>query len=285
MVSRFIGIGAQKCASSWMHEILVDHPQVAMPAVKEVDYFSYRFELGHRWYASHFPLNEGVVTRGEISPSYFHEAAVTARAHAFDPQMKILVSLRDPVERALSQHRHLARLGFLPPDDMSFESALSSNPTYVEQGQYHRHLSRWIEAFGRDRVHVVLMDDVWVNPVAVAMGLYNFLGVDPAHRSAALGERSNVSYVARSRQMDRAVGLARGTIRRMGLGNIWTTLGDSGLRRIYRALNRQPGHAVLPPPKPQTLLRLREGFAGEVVLLAKLLGRDLSAWLPASSAS
>lgn len=280
MLQRFIGIGAQKCASSWMHEILADHPQVVVPDVKELDYFSYRYENGHRWYASRFRVSEGARALGEISPSYFHEPAAVERAHAFDQDMKILVSLRDPVERALSQHRHLARLGLLPPDDLTFESALAVNPTYIEQGLYHRHLSRWIDAFGRSQVHVVLMEDVRARPADVSESLYAFLGLDTTHRAAALDQRSNASYIARSRALDRTVGLARGTIRRMGLGKVWTTLGDSGLRRAYRAANRRAADGVLPAPAPETLSHLRAQFAPEIEALAPLIGRDLSAWLP-----
>lgn len=280
MTERFIGIGAQKCASSWMHDILADHPQVGVPATKELDFFSHRHEFGYRWYEGQFPHSAALRMRGEISPSYFHEPAATARAQDYDRSMRILVSLRDPVERALSQHRHLARLGLLPPDDLTFETALANNPTYVDQGRYFAHLSRWIDTFGPERVHVVLMEDIRQDPAAVARHLYQFLGVDDTHQPAALRETSNPSYVPRSRALELSVRLVRGGIQRLGLGGAWKRVGDSGLRGAYRSLNRRRSEDVLPPPAPTTLDELRERMAPDLEKLSRLIRRDLSTWMP-----
>lgn len=279
MLQRFIGIGAQKCASSWMHDILADHPQVDVASTKEVDFFSHRYELGLRWYEGQFVPHDASTVRGEISPSYFHEPSATERALAYDPSLKILASLRDPVERALSQHRHLARLGLLPADDLRFETALATNPTYVEQGLYHRHLARWIQAFGRDRVHVVLMDDIERDRVAVARDLYRFLGIDADHRSAALDLRSNPSYVLRSGGLDHSIRWLRNSLSAMGAGALWRSIGDMGLRNAYRRVNRRDSGAVLPPPDAACLGALRRRFHDDTQRLAGLIDRDLTTWM------
>lgn len=286
MLVNFIGVGAQKCASSWVYDVLADHPQAAVPDIKELDFFSYHYERGMRWYEAQFgaaALRARAV--GEISPSYLHEAGVVERAKAYNPRLRILVSLRDPVERALSQHRHLARLGLLPAEELQFEPALQTNPTYVEQGCYHRHLKRWIDAFGSERVHVILMEDIESSPIDVVRALYAFLDIDKGHTPAALHQKSNPSYLVRSRVADRTVRLVRNTLTQAGLRRAWQRLGDTGLRHAYRKLNRQPSHAVLPPPRPETLVALRQRFAPEVERLSVLINRDLSAWLPATSRS
>lgn len=279
MMQKFIGIGAQKCASSWLHEILADHPEVAVAAVKEVDYFTHRFENGHRWYDGQFMLSPGVQARGEISPSYFHEPSAANRAFAYEPRFLVIVSLRDPVERALSQHRHLARLGLLPANDLSFETALATNPTYVDQGLYFRHLSHWRGVFGAGRIHVVVMEDIQANAAGEAVRLYQFLGVSDTHRSRALGVRSNESYVARSRGMEQSVRTIRSAVSRLGLRSAWTALGDTGLRSLYRRVNRQSSGNVLPAPRPETLAALRETFRPDVERLQVMLDRDLSTWI------
>src|SRR5262249_23883612 len=129
----FLGLGAQKCASTWLHRIVAEHPQVAMPTVKELDFFSNHYDRGYRWYESQFPAVDGDMRTGEVSPSYFHDIRVPARVRAYAPEMKLIVTLRDPVERALSNHRHEVRAGHIDGADLSFEAALESNPMYVEQ--------------------------------------------------------------------------------------------------------------------------------------------------------
>ena len=250
--------------------------------VKEVDFFSYHYENGFRWYESQFIGQSGTREIGEISPSYFHEVAASERAHAYAPNLKIVVSLRDPIERALSQHRHMARLGFIPTDDLSFETALASNPTYLDQGFYHRHLVRWMDAFGTSNVHVILMEDIKLGSQAVAQALFRFLAIDETHHPDALEKKSNTSYFVKSQRIDRTVATLRKSLTTIVIGPAWKCLGDSGLRRVYHALNRRESGSVIPEPKPETLLSLRHAFQDDVLRLSTLLGRDLSGWMPTS---
>ena len=121
----FLVIGAQKCASTWIYDILRDHRQVLLSERKELDFFSYHYERGFQWYERQFGPPNGWLAVGEISPSYFHEPAVPARLGEYLPEAKIIVSLRDPVERALSHHRHAVRVGDVVGDDLSFEATVS----------------------------------------------------------------------------------------------------------------------------------------------------------------
>lgn len=278
MKPTFIGIGAQKCASSWLYDILADHPEAALSEKKELDFFSYHYENGYAWYEQQFPEKPDAKVVGEISPSYFNEASVPERAKLYSPDLRILLSLRDPVERALSQHRHLVRIGTVIGPDYRFETALDDNPSYIEQGRFATHLSRWLASFPVSQLHVVLMEDIRKNPEETARKVYEFLGVSPDHRSAALYEKSNPSYVVRSKVMDATIRRLRKTSRQMGLGRIWQALGDSGLRNFYRGVNRESSDAVVPPVQAETIGELRAMFSEEVIRLEQLLGRDLASW-------
>jgi hypothetical protein len=276
----FIGIGAQKCASSWISNILSDHPEVAMSEVEPLDFFSYKFENGYRWYEKELPDPGSLRQIGEMSQSYFHEPSVIDRISAYSSDLKFIVSLRDPVERALSQHRHMVRLGVVPEDDLTFETALATNPTYVDQGRYFTHLSRWIEHFGSSRIHIILMEDIVSDPVGVAVGLYRFLGVDEHYRSEHLHQVSNASHVPKYRSLDQFIRTISRCLRAVGGEYAWQALGATGLKNAYHRFNRRPSSTVIPPAKPETLDRLRKTFAPEVTALCKLIGRDLSHWMP-----
>jgi len=274
----FIGIGAQKSASSWLYEMLRGHPEVAVSDTKELNFFSYCFENGFRWYEGQFVARPGVVQAGEVSPSYLHEPGVVARAKSYAPDLRVLVSLRDPVERALSQHRHMVREGLISPDDLSFETALDTNPTYVEQGLYAGHLSRWVAAFGRDRLHAVLMEDIKHDSAAVVRRLYEFLEITPTFVPGEIDEPRNKSYVIRNPAVHTAVTTARLALTHVAGDRAWKSLGNMGLRRLYHGFNRAESSAVIPTPRPETLERLRQRFRPDVEALEELLDRDLGAW-------
>jgi len=275
----FLGIGAQKCASTWISEVLSDHPGVAMPKSEPIDFFSYRFENGYRWYERQFPAEASDRYFGEMSQSYFHEPAVVDRAWHYAPGLKIIVALRDPVERALSQHRHFVRLGIVADEDLSFEASLQTNPTYVDQGRYFTHLSRWIDRFGAEQVLVLLMEDVIENAATVARKLYRFVGVNEDHRPANLNRVSNASYTTRYRLLERSVRGLSNRVKSVGGGAVWNALAESGLRSAYRKFNRRPSASVIPPPMQGTIEQLRATFLPEIEAVSRLIDRDLSHWL------
>jgi hypothetical protein len=279
----YVGIGAQKCASTWLHRMLEAHPQVAVPEVKEIDFFSYRYDRGFQWYERCFVDDEGsgkaTQARGEISPSYFCEPAVPERVASYMPEAKIIVSLRDPVQRALSNHRHEIRIGHLVGDDVSLERGLRNNPMYVEQGLYATHLKRWLKFFPRERILVVLMDDVEADPRGVCRTVYEFLGVDASFVPPGVDERFNGSYATRSAALTRVKDTVYATTRSRWLRWTWELASAAGLKPLYRGLNVVPSEAVIPPPQAQTLTHLRERFEPEIRELETLLDRSLSSWL------
>ncbi|MFO1468552.1 MAG: sulfotransferase [Steroidobacteraceae bacterium] len=280
----YVGIGAQKCASTWLHEILASHPQVGVPEVKEVDFFSYRFDHGYQWYERHFSATASALARGEISPSYFCEPAVPERLARYLPEARILLSLRDPVERALSNHRHEVRVGHLGGEDLSFETGLRNNPMYVEQGRYATHLRNWLRHLPRERILIVLMEDVQGDPQRVAREVFSFLGVDETYVPAGLDNRYNRSFVTRSSVLTGAKDAVYRATRLPGLRWTWGLASQAGLKSMYRGVNIVPSSAVIPRPQAQTLQALRQQFEPEIRELETLIDRSLSAWLhpPAS---
>jgi hypothetical protein len=275
----YIGIGAQKCASTWLHRILAEHPQVGVGLAKEVDFFSHRFDRGYQWYEAQFVDCGQKTAIGEISPSYFCEPAVPERIARYVPDAKILLSLRDPIERALSNHRHEVRVGHFTGDGLSFEAGLANNPMYVEQGRYATHLKRWLEHFPRDQVLVVLKEDIDAAPESVAREVYEFVGVDPCYRPQGVAARFNPSYANRSRLLARIKDGAYGATRGPGLNWLWNVGAATGAKGLYRRFNVVRSETAIPPPSERALAELRQVFAPEVAELSKLLGRPLNGWL------
>ncbi|MGH8905766.1 MAG: sulfotransferase domain-containing protein [Egibacteraceae bacterium] len=292
----FVIVGAQKAGSTHLGACLLDHPEVFL-CRDEVPYFEDPFysatpasEL-HRVFAQAQPGQR----RGIHRPDYLARPECPARIRADAPAARILAVLRDPVARAISAYCWYVQFGLLPfePAEVGLRRLLEgwSDPGYphagevIEYGLYARHLRRYVAAFGRDQVLVLLSDEL-SDPGGLAR-VYRFLGVDPGHVPAALTRRSNEGvYDMRRLRVLRA---------RRRLAFSW----DSATRYTYRPRRRRKAISFLPnavivgldqvllarlfgndkPELPETLIgQMRQRYAEDVDELAILLDRDLSAW-------
>ncbi len=208
----FLIIGAQKSGTTSLHAYLADHPAVLTASVKEVEYFSRFFPRGERWYISHFPLalrgaavrlrTRGRLAVGEASATYLFHPRAPERIHAFDPEMKLVVVLRDPVDRAYSHYQMeyrwgretlpfeeaLAREEELAPElermiaDPAYESSDAIQCSYLARGRYAEQLLRWLALFPREHLHVLTSVDLLEDPAGAVSSVAAFLDI-PAWRA------------------------------------------------------------------------------------------------------
>ncbi len=278
MKPTFIGLGGQKCASSWLYRIFDDHPQAFVSTPKELNYFSSFYDRGNQWYERQFAGAVRHSAVGEISPSYLPDLDAPVRAKAYNPDFRLLVALRDPVERAYSHHLHNIRLGYFDDSDLSFESALASNPMYVEHSQYAKHLSAWLEHFSSRQLLVVLQEEIASDPQGQTRRVYEFLGIDPDHVSPAIGQRANESYMPRSRGRETLIRSAGAFTRGIGLGWLDRALRRTGVISALHRHNRVDIRSVVPPMTDSCRQVLHERLAADTRQLAALLGRSSLPW-------
>ena len=271
-----IGIGAQKCASSWVHAVAGTHPEIGISDPKEVDFFSYYFDRGYRWYESHFEADPRTRIRFECSPSYFHDPRTPQRAFDYNPDLKVLAILRDPVKRAFSNHMHEIVKGHIP--HLSFEEGMRNNPAYVEQGLYGRHIGAWLDVFPREQVKVMFAEEISASAEAAAAEVFDFFGVDPSYRSAILSERRNESDRPRYPALRSTLRAGGDWLRRRGLEDALARVKSTGpVSRLLRANSIQIRDEIA-PMRPETEAHLRSVFAPEMARLRALLGRDRLPW-------
>lgn len=211
MTPDFLIVGGQRCGTTSLFKTLAQHPSVARPlAFKGIHYFDMHFDNSFRWYRGHFPvsltsrlrrLGKPRPVTGESSPFYgFHPLAPQRIAEAL-PDIRLIMLLRDPVERAYSAHSHERARGF---ESETFERALEledertagerdkmiADPSYVSfHVQHHSYLARgrYIEqiealeaAVGRDRLHVVDSHEFFTQPEESFAEVLRFLDL-PQH--------------------------------------------------------------------------------------------------------
>ena len=209
MTRHLLVIGAQRCGTTYLHDLLAAHPQIAMarPARPEPKVFL-SAELaarGHAWYdATYFAHATDELLLGEKSTSYLEYPEVADRVSGVLGDPLVLVQLRDPVQRAIShwafstdaglEERPLAEaLAANLEGPLPWDPALTSvSPyAYLERGRYADHLEPWLRRFGAD-VTVTFLEEMHADPHATG-ALYAALGVDPDVRPPAQGRPVNQS--------------------------------------------------------------------------------------------
>lgn len=281
MTPDFIGIGAQKSATTWLYDLLNLHSSVSLSSTKEIHFFSQYYENGFQWYQNHFQFdfpNDGTLLSGEFSTSYLCDLDAPGRISATYPDIKLILMLRNPVERLISNHKHEIRIGNFNGPDFSVEAGIKNNPSYIQQGLYATHLKKWYQHFNKEQIHIVFFDDVKSNPQSVEQELYKFLAIEDKNNHPLL-DKSNSSYVYRYGLLEQTRKSVISILKKMHLDNIYRKfVKRTGLQSIYRDINRASSNTVVPPIKTETITHLNEIFNSEICELEILTSKDLSNW-------
>ena len=268
----FLGIGAQRSGSTWLHELLASHPQIYVPRRrKEVHYFDWYYDRGIRWYGRFFGSAAARIrVRGEVTPDYLYHPDAPARISATLPACKLIVMLRRPEDRAISHYRLLVRDDAL---SAGFWDAARSMPEILDRGHYSRYLRRYLDFFGRDRLLVLTFERSMSSPDAAKRLLASFLGVDEGLFPPASGrDEHNASFVPRARHAYAAAIKVSRFLHRIDVDWPVRLLRAVGVGRLFGSA------ADVPPLSPEEKARLRGLYEGEEEELRSLLRLPEGVW-------
>lgn len=188
----FLILGAQKAGTTWLADMLRQHPAICMPKTKELHFFNKKANVakGLAWYEHHFK-DCNAPARGEATPNYLwcpenpaeiEESGrvpnVPRLVHDTYPNLKFIVSLRDPVARAVSAYRTLIRGGFISPATSILDAAHRHG--ILSMGDYQTHIEQWFAYFPRSRFHFLIFEeDIKANRRKTLRNVFDFLDVDP----------------------------------------------------------------------------------------------------------
>jgi Sulfotransferase domain len=246
------------------------HPQLYVASNKELHFFDIRYDLGVDWYRSHFADAGPDQLAGEATPVYMYDQLAPARMAELIPDARLVVSLRDPVDRAYSHYwmRHERKQDELPdfaaavaaePRRLAANESSKADMGYLARGRYLWQLERLAQLYPRDRIHVLLFEDLRDHPAREYTAVTRFLGVDDHHVPDILGAKINGFQKLRSPKLRTL------TLRKHPL-----------LRKVVARVNTVD--AEYPPIDPELRRRLVDELADERRALERWLDRDLSIW-------
>ena len=184
-----------------LHAYLRAHSDIVTPVKKEIHFLTDRFERGATWYIGQFPASVPAGTLvGEATPYALFHPLAPQRLFDVSPGARVIVLLRNPVDRAYSHYLHERARGH---ETLTFEDAIAAEPhrlkgledrlaagellisdvhkraSFVERGRYARQLERWLSVFPRDQLLILRSEDLYANPVQVTQQVTDFLGLAP----------------------------------------------------------------------------------------------------------
>lgn len=284
----FIGIGCSRSATNWIAQCLREHPELEVPFPNELHYFWKKDGL-----TSNYDLEgiEGYYKRfkktdkksGEFSPGYIYFKECPLIIHKHFPNIKIIVSFRNPIKRAFADFINLKYFEELTDAENIFDNPEILKEV-VERSTYSSGLKRYLELFPRSNIKIIITDDMDSDGgrKKIIQEIYNFLEVDDTFVPPSLEKRENTSSVPKYKFLMNI---------RKSISNFSLFLRRNHFNFIvnfFRYLNFhkvswyiwKKNRIVIEKPKlsEEDEIKLAEIFRRDILELEELIGRDLSSW-------
>ena len=211
---RYLIIGGMRCGTSSLSWYLTQHPDILKSFRKEVHFFDRNFHRGENWYRSFFPLSSRIGSEritGEASPNYLFHPHTPRRIRQLLPDVKLIVLLRNPTERAISHYFHFHRRKHktlslsdsirLEDERLAEERTPLLNddryvspdhviPSYKKRGHYAEQIRRYLCYFKKAQLLVLPSESLFTETEETLQRAFTFLGVRPGFTVSNLAARN-----------------------------------------------------------------------------------------------
>ena len=267
----FLIVGAAKSGTTWLTQALKGHSGIFLPD-QELHFFSRSWERSLTWYQAQFRDSPKGAIVGERSNSYLYNERALWRIRETLGAPHLIAVLRNPVERAYSDYcMHFARGSLTQsPEEVLHPRHAGERPNlFLQQGRYGTLLKQVLATFERDRLKLVLFDDILTQPGAVLNDVVEFLGADP--RALSLPDGAiNPRATSRAPFWMRALSQATGG---------WQKRLPRPLSRVAKDLIRRVSEELdYPELTPDLRRALTLYYEAEMRTTEDLLGRSLEQW-------
>ncbi len=258
----FLVIGFSKCGTTTLDEYLREIPGLSLPnQTKEVHFFDRYYDRGQDWYHGKF-TQPGML--GEVTPGYSKNLLFLERIAEYNPQMKIIVLIRNPVTRIHSHYKHNVQ-------NFGYEESLVhyvKNSLLSTKTMYLDNLNNTLQLFGRDQVQIILFESLIHNPGGVLNALTHYLGIDWDERTFT-PKHGNRSQLPRNRHL---YGWLKNLSRKLYKKDLTWLMHVFKRLGLKKLLLSESSFEPLPPELRQDI---QNRYSAELHQLSALVGQDL----------
>lgn len=271
----YLIIGAAKCATSWLQQCLRDHPGAYMPA-GEPHHFSFLYDAEDplpAHYQERFAEAEPHQVVGENSNTYLPHPDCARRIRDTLPDVKLILSLRNPVTRVYSDYAmRIRQQGKLKDMERFIDPDHAPDYWFLHKGLYYQQISQWLEYFPRDQMLILITDDYKSDAQGQFAKLCRFIGIDDTYDPSSLSTKVN------TKDTGMVFPRLRRRIRENAMGRCIDGLlsGPVFKRVLHKLLARNPS---VPPLDDKLRQKLCDFYREDVTKLSEFIGRDLSHWV------
>ncbi|WP_029520545.1 sulfotransferase [Persephonella sp. IF05-L8] len=288
-VNLFI-VGAEKSATTFIAKYLSKHKDIYFPIIKEPQFFStdilpeypdekklfnlpknkWNEYLHHAYirdeglYLELYKDSENYKYRGDASVSYLFSKVAAREIYKHNPDAKIIISLRNPIERAFSAYKMDVTIGRV---SVPFEQALKEIPRYIQRSLYFEQVKRYYDIFPKENIHIILFDDLKKDPQKVLNDIFGFLKLEPIYFVEF--KRENVSYKPKNVTINYI-------LYKTGIKNFLKKVIPQKYKEKLKSYFYEEFNESLNPGIYNNLLDI---FAKDVIKLSHLIDKDLNKWL------
>ena len=298
----FLIIGAAKSGTSSLYAYLKQHPQIYLCPTKETNFFAFEgeeinfpglrknestksyqagFKTDLESYQQQFQPKAGETAIGETCPSYLYIPKAAERIKYYIPNVKLIVILRDPIQRAHSNFLHHIRdrveyyenfVQALEAEEWRIQKGWWWGFHYKKVGLYYEQLKRYFDLFDGNNIRVYLYEDFKINPLLILENIFQFLGVDDTF-IPDVSAKYNATAISKNRTLDALIKESS------PVKSIYQLLVPNKLRKKLTAQLTNLNPAIKPQISPELRQEMIPLFHENILKLQHLIQKDLSGWL------
>jgi hypothetical protein len=227
---KYFFVGPPKTGTTWIYEVLKNHVDISLSnQTKELEFFNKNYDKGITWYHNAFDLNGRKSC--DISTSYFTSHKACKRIKKYNPEAKIIITIRNPVNRLISHYKHNIRFGIIKKKPIL--KAIADHPNLVENSLYSKYIRMWISNFGVQNVLVLPLEMLSDQSQLYINKLEKFMNVKIELNESRTSEQVNYASQPKNYFLARSLRKMRKKLNDLGLHAVVRVAKKAGLKKVF----------------------------------------------------